>query len=82
MPMTTTPLGDWIMEGLCAQVDPELHFSELGSTYHAARVCNACRVRTTCLDWALEQDEPPAGVWGGHGERTRRRMKARMQANA
>ncbi|AXI81290.1 WhiB family transcriptional regulator [Peterkaempfera bronchialis] len=65
----------WVDSALCAQTDPEGFFPERGgSTRTARRVCLACEVRVECLEYALENDER-FGVWGGLGERERRRLR-------
>ena len=65
----------WKDEALCAQTDPEAFFPEKGgSTREAKKICGMCPVREACLDYALENDER-FGIWGGHSERERRRIK-------
>jgi WhiB family redox-sensing transcriptional regulator len=67
---------DWMSDGLCAQTDPELFHPEHGQkNAEAKRVCLACPVRATCLEWALETGQQ-FGIWGGAGEDERRRMRA------
>ena len=65
---------EWMAAGLCAQVDPELFFPDLGApTREAKAVCAGCEVRVECLAYALAHREGH-GVWGGCSERERRRM--------
>lgn len=60
----------WMVDGLCAQADPELWFPEIGSTGHAAkRICQQCPVIEECLAYAVEHGE--MGIWGGTSERQR-----------
>lgn len=60
---------------LCAQVDPELFFPELGQPAAKARaICAACPVRATCLD--LSGDLVADGVVGGLGAHQRRALRA------
>lgn len=69
---------DWQEQALCAQTDPEAFFPEKGgSTREAKRICNGCKVRNQCLEYALANDER-FGIWGGLSERERRRLKRRM----
>ena len=71
--ITTPP--EWMTDGVCAQVDPELWFPEKGgSTREAKQLCARCPVHPECLAYALANDER-FGVWGGASERDRRRMK-------
>ncbi len=65
----------WQDAALCSQVDGEIFFPEKGgSTRAAKRVCAACTVRSECLEFALETDQPH-GIWGGMSERERRRLR-------
>ncbi len=65
----------WMVDGLCAQTDPEAFFPEKGgSTKAAKRVCLSCSVREECLDYAV-QHQVRYGIWGGLSERQRRHLK-------
>lgn len=67
--------SSWRDAALCAQVDPDRWFPDKGGATNAAiRVCKRCPVQAECLQYALDNDER-YGVWGGVGERDRRRMK-------
>jgi WhiB family redox-sensing transcriptional regulator len=73
---STEPVGPdaWKLDGLCAQIDPELWFPEKGErTRLAQRLCGQCSVQATCLEYALTNDERH-GVWGGKSERQRQKM--------
>ena len=66
--------GDWALDGLCTQVDPDLFYPPMGGDPEPAkRVCAVCPVRLECLRHALNTNE--MGVWGGTTESQRRRMK-------
>lgn len=59
----------------CLHANPEIFFPDKGgSTQAAKRICSGCKVRQTCLDFALKHDER-YGVWGGLSERERRKLK-------
>lgn len=74
IPLDDGPLS-WQRDALCAQTDPESFFPEKGgSTREAKGVCDACEVRSECLEYALANDER-FGIWGGLSERERRRLK-------
>lgn len=55
----------WMSEGICAQIDTEHFFPELGQTSTVARkICGGCPVRVKCLNYALDE-EIRDGIWGG-----------------
>lgn len=65
----------WMLDGLCAQVDPALWFPDTGgSTTEAKRICMSCPVRAECLQYALDHDEIH-GIWGATSNRERMAMK-------
>jgi WhiB family redox-sensing transcriptional regulator len=67
----------WQTDSLCAQTDPEAFFPEKGgSTREAKKICGSCEVRSSCLEYALENDER-FGIWGGLSERERRKLRKR-----
>lgn len=67
----------WQADALCAQTNPEAFFPEQGgSTRDAKKVCGNCDVRSTCLDYAVSNDER-FGIWGGLSERERRKLRRR-----
>ncbi|MET9713635.1 WhiB family transcriptional regulator [Nocardiopsis alba] len=74
------------MELPCSR-DPELFYGPEEETPRAQRrrenaairLCGTCSVATSCLEDALRRHEWH-GVWGGTGERERRRMRKRMDA--
>lgn len=45
----------------------------------AKQVCKRCPVQKDCLQYALDYGEH-FGVWGGHGERSRRRVAKKIAA--
>lgn len=74
--------GDWWEAALCAQTDPELFFPPDKETERTAKkVCGECTVRTACLAFALENDEP-WGVWGGLSEKERLKVKEQSMASS
>lgn len=59
---------------LCAQTDSEVFFPEKGGTNRQAKlVCAQCIHKVECGEDAIERKER-FGVWGGIGERERRRI--------
>lgn len=73
--------GSWAAEGLCADLDPELHqpVGDEGSLPYrrqareAIDVCRACPVLAECRTWALAHDE--VGIWGAMTPEQRRRAR-------
>ena len=66
----------WYADALCAQVGGDLHFPDRGrsaETRAAKRVCSACSVISSCLEYALQRSDD--GVWGGTTPRERQRMR-------
>lgn len=65
----------WRTSALCAQTDPEVFFPEPGGSPELAkRICAACPVQAACHEDALAWGDV-MGVWGGHTEADRRRIK-------
>jgi len=57
----------WGRQAACAddEVDAAIFFPESESeSEQAVRVCRGCRVRLTCLEFALDTDQR-YGIWGG-----------------
>jgi WhiB family redox-sensing transcriptional regulator len=74
---------DWMVDGLCRQVDPDLFFPDAGAngSLKARRVCSSCPVMDECLSYAL--DHPGIlGVWGGTTESQRQSMIRRARRAA
>jgi WhiB family redox-sensing transcriptional regulator len=76
---------EWKRRGVCAQpgADPDLMFPKgVGAQRRAAtEVCPRCPVRTTCLTYSIETEQP-YGVWGGMTEQDRRRLLAPKRRRA
>lgn len=72
-----TDRNEWVQDALCAQVDPDLFFVELGSSASPARaICSKCPVAKMCLEEALANNEE-YGVWGGLTPPQRKEMRRR-----
>lgn len=68
-------LPAWRHDGACNGVVDDRFFPERGqSTRPAKDICAGCKVRETCLEYALENGEK-FGIWGGTSERERRRIR-------
>lgn len=68
---------EWMTEGVCAQVDPDLWFPTRGSGHdsrEAIKICQGCPIRRKCLQYALDTGE--LGIWGGTTAEHRRVMRA------
>lgn len=71
----------WRDSAVCAGVDPELFFPEIGQPARAARrICASCPVQTECLETALRLGDV-YGIWGNtsRGERRVRRMPSQTR---
>lgn len=65
---------EWMDEGLCHQVDPDLWFpSDYAASQRARQICKRCPVQAPCLDYALAINA--AGIWGGTTGRERQEMR-------
>ena len=65
---------DWKLDGLCAEVDPDLWFPEASEPgISAKRICRRCAVIDVCLEYAIIHHE--LGIWGGTSERERRALR-------
>lgn len=72
----------WRDRALCAQVGGDFWFPEGGPGRDAKRICNGdpaagtapCPVKAQCLEYAVANGEH-WGVWGGTGEKERRRIR-------
>ncbi len=67
---------DWRAKAQCLGADPAMFYPDEheGSINAAKRICWDCDVSAECLEYALTYNEK-FGVWGGHSERERRRVK-------
>ena len=64
----------WMADGKCRELPPETFFPTDGVGVEIARrVCANCPVKEPCLEYALLH-RIEHGVWGGHSERSRRRI--------
>jgi WhiB family redox-sensing transcriptional regulator len=73
----TTEPDAWMIDAYCRRLAPAEFFPSDGlGVEDAQRVCNDCRVRADCLQYALD-NRIDHGVWGGTSERERRRILSR-----
>jgi WhiB family redox-sensing transcriptional regulator len=72
----------WRELGACRGLDPTIFYpDEDEDSSDAKSVCSECRVRVTCLEFALSHREKQ-GVWGGATERERRRIIRQRRRSA
>lgn len=73
----------WKSLGACVPYGPEMWFSYQPTEQdEARRICvNECPVQHECLEYALARREDD-GIWGGHSERSRRRILKERRAAA
>lgn len=73
---------DWKADAACRTLDTALFFPDSeAETAPALAVCAGCPVREACLDFALRTRQND-GVWGGHTEPERRRLRRRYGKTA
>lgn len=66
---------DWTLRAACRGANPDLFFIDQGQSANPAKkVCARCPVSHACLDYAMRNDIRH-GVWGGHGEKERKRLR-------
>lgn len=64
----------WRAQGLCRNMDPNIFFPSDGAGVdEAVAICRTCPVREPCAEWGIANEV--YGVWGGMGERERRRAR-------
>lgn len=71
--------GRWTDQAACAGTNPDMWFRDEheSTSYREARtICNACSVRTECLNWALET-KTEHGLFGGLTARQRKDVLSR-----
>lgn len=73
---------DWKADAACRDLDISIFFPDSESASGPAlEVCAGCPVREQCLDFALRTRQND-GVWGGHTETDRRRLRRKMGRTA
>ena len=75
---------EWRKAGACLAADPDLFFPVAAGTAAeksvtaALRICDGCRVRQQCLEFAMQTGEAE-GIWGG--TTPEERIRARRARN-
>lgn len=65
---------EWMDDALCREVDQDLFFPENPiESQRARKICASCRVRSECLEYALETRVD--GIWGGTTAVQRQKMR-------
>jgi hypothetical protein len=73
-PGMTNELHDALLQAMARTMFP----SEGKGVIEAQAICAHCKVKTECLDYALE-NRIDTGIWGGASERERRRILAKRK---
>lgn len=72
--------GSWRLRAACAGKPQAWWFPPRGGDQRelalAKAICRTCPVRVECLRFALDQEGPISGVWGGLSEAERRRRRS------
>lgn len=73
---------EWRRYARCTSIalaDPDFFFPGKGDSYvHAKEFCAPCPVKSDCILAAITTNER-YGIWGGMGERARRKVKHLLQ---
>lgn len=78
---------DWGRRAACTTQDPELFFPvgnagpALDQIEQARQICQACPVRSPCLEWAIDVGVSD-GIWGGLNEQERLSLRRRRTRSA
>ncbi|MEA3075615.1 MAG: WhiB family transcriptional regulator, redox-sensing transcriptional regulator [Actinomycetota bacterium] len=73
---------DWKADAACRDLDTEIFFPDNdANAAPALEVCASCPVRQACLEFALMTRQND-GVWGGHTETERRKLRRRLGRTA
>lgn len=79
LPSVGEPLGDWVDDAACRELETALFYPTSGRRpSEALAVCSECSVRSDCLEYALTNHQH-WGVWGGMTERQRFAEKRRRR---
>lgn len=66
----------WYEKAKCLGFPTKWWFPEQGGrTEMSVWICNRCDVKTECLDYAMNFDQPVHGIWGGTTESQRTKLK-------
>jgi len=82
--MAVLMMTTWRDRGLCRGTDPATFYpcdGDVSAEELAKAICAECAVREACLEHAIA-DHEKVGVWGGLGERERRRLGRRRRKSA
>ena len=78
--------GPWADYANCLGLDPDLFFPERGESSlaveEAKKVCAGCRVRESCLSYAMTPPIITTGVWGGMSAKERQRLRRKQRRAA
>jgi WhiB family transcriptional regulator, redox-sensing transcriptional regulator len=67
----------WTLQAACLDVPEAVFYPEKGGDVRPGkRICQTCRVREECLEYAMVNNER-FGIWGGLSEPERRRLRRR-----
>jgi WhiB family redox-sensing transcriptional regulator len=73
---------NWTAEAVCARIDSEAWFPEVGGSPKAAKaICRTCPVVAECLQWAMDTNER-WGVWGATTYEDRIKLRRKSQKAA
>lgn len=68
----------WRLLAACRGTKVTTFFPPADAAAYGIRVCRTCPVRIACTEYAMKNNIQ-YGIWGGYGERTRRRRRAELK---
>lgn len=74
--MTVYDDTKWMVDAACRGSDCTLFFpgSDSDTSAEAIAICNQCKVKTQCRDYAVD-DPTLRGIWGGTSTRERKAIR-------
>jgi hypothetical protein len=70
--------GEWAKDAACTGLTDMFHSDYNGDQEAALAICQTCRVRDACLDFAMRTRQPQ-GVWGGTTPDDRKKLRKQVK---
>jgi WhiB family redox-sensing transcriptional regulator len=83
--MTTPQTREWVDDAACLDIGNDIFYPDKGNRATEAKaVCARCKVRSECLEYAMQWPTLPynQGVWGGTTPEERWKLYKRQRGRA